>query len=1182
MGDMEETLLGRLDDAGGLFRWRSDARGRVVDLSASFERTSGVPAGDLIGSRFFRTSQSRFSSSDDAVIETAFASEAALGPVRLLVTGPGRITVFALSGVPAGPTGGYIGVGIRAAAAASMSDLAGGEDLVGRSEHDRWDAALDLDLSRRFMAQAQKLAGIAYSFTDLRTGAVFVSDLFIELIGLERDRVSIDGIRSRMHPEDARCYFALRADAIRDGRSFTAEVRFRSADGGWVYFRMSAEPRLDETGRPIGLFAVYQDIGEERRAKEELLQAQARMVEAEKIARIGHWWSDVKTGRAGWSDMMVELHGFDPRDADGVTRAGVARDRMHPDDRAWFEVMRNEAIAAGQPYEGDVRIGRPDGSWYWARMSGTPRFDEDGTFAGTFGTEQDITETKELEIRLKESQRNLQRALQLNRMGYVEWTAEEGMLRLSKEAAELRGLGGETRVPLGELFAQVHPDDRGGLMEARSDAVARGEPYDREVRVVLPDGSLRYNRLVFEPRIDRSGRLVGAFGIIQDITDRKRLELKLQESEGKLRYAQQIGRIGHWEYDGASGLVTLSEEARRLYDMTDGADFSPAELTARVHPDDRADFVEARDAALAGRRGYQHEHRLLLRDGRITHIRMLSQPTFDETGRHLRSFGIVQDITEQRAAEEARRRAEVLMTNVFENADIGILVKDLEGRYVRVNTRAAIQAGRRVDQILGRLAEEVIAERERSADIERLRQTDEQILATLGSVTYDTMHRGFDGRERKYRVHKFPVADADGNITGICIMRYDITEIAAAEEALKRLNEDLERTVAQRTEALRRTETRFRNIASAAADWLWELDEELRFVWCSENFFKETGRTEREMIGRPIGASFEADDGSWAAMAALLTSRQPIRGLEILRSHPTGERIVRISATPVWDGGVFIGYHGSSTDVTALKRAQAQLMESERLASLGGLVAGISHEISTPVGASYTVVTKLAQDFEQVKAAYAAGKLTQQAFDRFLDAIGEGVAVIQRCMERTTELIAHFKQVAVDQTSHKRRLFDLAELADGIVATLRPGWAKRPIVVVNDIPAGLTLDAFPGPLGQVLMNLIQNAALHGFDQRPDGGGRITLAAASEGPGSVRISVADDGRGMPPDVVRKVFEPFFTTRFGKGGSGLGMHLVYSIVNGVLGGRVEVESEPGGGTVVHVTVPVVAPSKDGAIP
>lgn len=257
-----------------------------------------------------------------------------------------------------------------------------------------------------------------------------------------------------------------------------------------------------------------------------------------------------------------------------------------------------------------------------------------------------------------------------------------------------------------------------------------------------------------------------------------------------------------------------------------------------------------------------------------------------------------------------------------------------------------------------------------------------------------------------------------------------------------------------------------------------------------------------------------------------------------------------------------------------LQRAQDELVHSEKLASLGSLVAGIAHELNTPLGNALTVSTTFTHKAQELEKAIAEGSLRRAAMDDFLKQTLQIADLLGRNLHKASELISNFKQVAVDQTSSQRRDFMLDEVVNELVETLYHQFKRTPHTLQVEIPPGLHFNSYPGPLGQVISNLLMNALIHGMDAQT--AGHITVAAAATDDGSVILSVSDDGKGIDSENLPHVFDPFFTTRLGQGGSGLGLHIVYNIVTGILGGTIEVTSKPGEGTRFDVTLPPVAPA------
>ncbi|WP_332855417.1 hybrid sensor histidine kinase/response regulator [Duganella sp. S19_KUP01_CR8] len=254
-----------------------------------------------------------------------------------------------------------------------------------------------------------------------------------------------------------------------------------------------------------------------------------------------------------------------------------------------------------------------------------------------------------------------------------------------------------------------------------------------------------------------------------------------------------------------------------------------------------------------------------------------------------------------------------------------------------------------------------------------------------------------------------------------------------------------------------------------------------------------------------------------------------------------------------------------------LRRAMDQIVESEKLASLGGIVAGVAHELNTPIGNIVMMSSALGERLSDLSKAAAAGTLTKSLLHTSVEECLSASAILVRSGQRAGELIDSFKKVAVDQTSQRRRVFDLRETVGDILHTLGTAMRHAQVCVDLQIPAGIEMDAYPGDLEQIFSNLIMNSIRHGFGA---GGGRIMIDARRLRE-QVEIIYQDDGAGIAPELHRKVFEPFYTTKLGQGGSGLGMFIVHNLAHGVLKGDIKLDSTCGKGVTFTLTVPAVTP-------
>jgi signal transduction histidine kinase len=261
-----------------------------------------------------------------------------------------------------------------------------------------------------------------------------------------------------------------------------------------------------------------------------------------------------------------------------------------------------------------------------------------------------------------------------------------------------------------------------------------------------------------------------------------------------------------------------------------------------------------------------------------------------------------------------------------------------------------------------------------------------------------------------------------------------------------------------------------------------------------------------------------------------------------------------------------------------LRATQDTLVQTEKLASLGQMVAGIAHEINTPLGTGITGASFLDQECREVTRKFRGNALRRSEMETFLAQAEETAGLIFTNLRRAAELVQGFKQVAVDQVTDDRRVFDLSQYVEEILISLNPRLRKTNLTVRREIPQGLILDTYPGALFRIITNLVMNSLLHGFDEGAVG--EIAVVARRLDDGWIEVIYTDTGHGIPKEVQPRVFDPFFTTRRGSGGTGLGMNIAYNLVTQSLGGRIFLESGEELGVRFVITLPVRAPKVAGA--
>ena len=412
--------------------------------------------------------------------------------------------------------------------------------------------------------------------------------------------------------------------------------------------------------------------------------------------------------------------------------------------------------------------------------------------------------------------------------------------------------------------------------------------------------------------------------------------------------------------------------------------------------------------------------------------------------------------------------------------------------------------------------------------------------------------------------------------------------ISAREQDLIRHRESLEQTVQERTEKLKATEAKTRQIVNSAVDGIITTDEKgviLSYNTAAEKIF---GYSVIEVVGKNVSMLMPTNhavhhdahmgryvDGGAAKVIGM--------GRELVAKHKDGSSFLADFSISDFRHGDSVTFVGIIRDITerkqaeyklqatleALQNTQDELVQAEKMASLGGLVAGVAHEINTPIGVGLTAATHLKEQADELGQKFADGQLKKSDFQAFIETATQSTGMIYANLNRASDLIKSFKQVAVDQTSEEARQINLLGYIDEVLESLKPNLKRTSHVITVEGDRDILLETHPGALSQVITNLVMNSVIHAYDD--DDEGRIQIRAEKNG-ASVSLTYADDGRGMDDDVCGKIFEPFFTTKRGSGGSGLGMHILYNQVTQTLGGSIDLHSKPGRGTAFDITIPL----------
>nr|MEE4267898.1 ATP-binding protein [Candidatus Krumholzibacteria bacterium] len=492
----------------------------------------------------------------------------------------------------------------------------------------------------------------------------------------------------------------------------------------------------------------------------------------------------------------------------------------------------------------------------------------------------------------------------------------------------------------------------------------------------------------------------------------------------------------------------------------------------------------------------------------------------------------------------------------------------------------------------------VLADHFGDVDDEHWRQHYDRV-ETRGDTVYAEGFFPFlhGGRGAHLSVTASPFRRRDGQIIGAIQTMRDLTGPRDREGSLRQreddrrirdLNEMLEQRVIEGThellamnKALRLSEERFRRIIESLQEGyiFYSRTTDGQFTYVSPSYRKILGLSDLGDFSSRFAAWLQRGDNRPAREAAEkinLGYRQDPEDFHI-QCRDGKLRTMEIQETPVFrKNGAISSVEGLLRDVTQdrhnqalMEQTQQQLIQSEKQAALGSMVAGLSHEINTPLGIGVTAASHLVEEIKQCLQAYSARQLTQGQFENYLSEAGESAQLIQANLNRATDLLQNFKQVATDQTAAKERSFKLDEYLGDVVQSLKPRFKNTGFRIVCRCPEDLVLHCDPGALYQVLSNLVMNSLTHGFEGLLVG--EISIRAHRRGP-FLELDYRDNGNGMKPHELRRLYEPFFTTKRGRGGTGLGMHIVYNNVTKTLGGNIKSTSKPGRGTRITITLPL----------
>ena len=954
--------------------------------------------------------------------------------------------------------------------------------------------------------------------------------------------------------------------------------RMERTDGSSLWVSVSAHPLFAAGAEtPYAAIAAFSDVSERKAAERHLLASELRFRSIfEGVGNIAVQGYDQQRRVIYWNSASETFYGFTRSEALGQRIEALV---IQPEDRDVFVTAFATCIERGQaPSPGEYLARRKDGSSIAiystqvliSNLQGEPE---------VYCIDVDLSAIQRLEREFEEYSERFRALAESSDLGMVVTDENARFVWCNQRYLELIDSTLE-EVLDGSWIEHLHPDERAPMRENWRRAVASQTGFVSERRVVNRDGSIQWGQAHATPIRTADGTFRGFVATVEDITARKEAEDALRQSEAKFRatFDQAFQFIGLLSPDG-----TLLDANRTALAF---ASIAPDQVIGRPFvegpwwhsPPERQKLV---DAIARARNGefVRFETRHPGTDGRDHIIDFSLKPVIGSAGHVDMLIPEGRDITELKATEDALRLSEARFSGAFQASLDYITISYLD-------TGVLIDVNDAFEKITGWAREEAIGRTTVELGIWRDQETRNEAIARLQRDAYVREYpiqlgtrdgRWIDG------VLNASIIEASGQRYLLGVVR-DISKQKAAEAALRESEEKFSRIVQYSPVALVITDVETGVVLDFNRAWqeLLGYSREQAIGHLSADFGLWVDNADRDALYRQVTAGngeldrfevrYRCADGK--VIYGQVSGRVFAIGgracylwsiTDITLRHEMEERMAQLNSE--LESRV-------EQRTSELRLAQDELMRSEKLAALGALVAGVAHELNTPIGNAVTVASTLHDKTSEFGEMVAEGTLKRSALNGYLDSARTASDLLLRSLNQARNLVASFKQVAVDQTSDQRRTFDLAEVVGEVLTTLSPTMRKTPYAITVDIPKGIVMDSFPGPLGQIITNFVNNAVLHAFDGRRTG--NIILRASQPQEGEVRLSVSDDGNGIPEEYVRRIFDPFFTTKLGQGGSGLGLNIVYNIVTSILGGRISVESRVGAGTTFVIKMPLTAPN------
>ncbi|MGE5659714.1 MAG: PAS domain S-box protein [Actinomycetota bacterium] len=1100
----------------------------------------------------------------------------------------------------------------------------------------------------KFRSIIENINDIVYIINPDRSFS-YISPQFNEIRGAELTDLSDHSFSNGIYPEDVPICVDAIARSLQGEKVRGVEYRVLHRDGNYYWHSSNLSALRDDEGNVIACLGIARYIHDKKQAEIALQESNSRWQLAIEGAGDGTWDWNLKTNEVIFSRQWKAMLGYEERELPNALEEWNSR--VHPEDKAQcYEDFSKHLKGETSTYRNEHRLRCKDGSYKWILDRGQViEWDPEGQPLRFIGTHCDISDRKQAEIAREELTQHLEEAQRVAQIGNWSFDLATQKLNWSTELFRIFGMTPEQGEPEFEnLIEKYYINDRDLFLSSIKTAIEQGIPQYFDIRIYRSDGAIRYinNRMEIKRQ---DGKIVGLFGTVMDITDRKEAETQLHEISERLSLALKSGKIGCWEWDIVQNNLFWDERMYELYGVTKNTDSRLVYdiWATKLHPDDRkATETLGRQAAL-GKAELDDEFRVIHPDGSIHFIKAFGLLRRDAKGNPQKIIGINFDITDRKRAEVELKQAkaeleetEKFLRSIYEGVGSLIFVVDVlehqELIYAGWSLSTEKATGIKAADIMGKMPEAIFGLTEGAA----VRQNYLQCIQAGTSISYEECLT-FNEQKTWWLTTLNPIKNSEDRICRIVGTTIEITERKRQEQALLLI---VEGTAAKTGEAFFKScvqylaqvlEVRYALIAefvdseklSAKTLAFWAGDsfgdnftyslagtpcknvvskaEVCRYPNSVQSLFPEDGDLVAIQAESYAGLSIIDSAGNHLGLLAVLDTKPMLKDLEmqsaILKIFATraGAELERIKAeAAVRQSEIQLRKQTQELEITLkkLQNTQAQLIQAEKMSSLGQLVAGVAHEINNPVSFIYSNIepaADYARDLIELIQLYQCHYPNPpQAIDKFLEKmefeyLASDFSKLLESMKngatRISDIVKSLRTFSrLDEAELKE--IDIHENIESTLVILQNrlnGRSGIPEIHLTKNYGQLPLvECYGGLLNQVFMNLLVNA-IDAIEQRRKSLGnlenlddidQIKIATFMSSENQVVISISDNGCGMSPQVQEKIFNPFFTTKpIGKG-TGMGLAISYQIVTENHQGHLRCLSTPGKGTEFRIELPI----------